>query len=392
MGIYETLMRSQGNIDQLANVVQGYFKRKHDDEVRQRVKEMFTQYAGGTQTPTDAGVQPATEVPSVGQSTQEPGMRPIRGKPEIATAPAPISFADPITRQAAASNATPITRRTRGIESAEDIYNLADLTRQDPTKMVEAATAEEAKNVPKTHFGTRGEVYQVDRKGNIRKIQGPEYPPARETATKEPKASLLRSEIVNVNGVKKQVDYYGYKDSQGERVTEKKYSDFTPRNKTPKEFKRSGTLKTLDAKKQALEKELKRSYPEVDLDSTIVNGLDPDDPSPAAGMLRKYLSAIDDYESRADTEGEGYNSAFSVAQRNLSQRQSQAPIATSTPGEPATPAAPAAGPRSATISKYQSGNVPMKQGKYSQTAINKKTGERVGLNAQGKWEKIPASQ
>jgi hypothetical protein len=258
--------------------------------------------------------------------------------------------------------------------------------------MVEAATAEEAKNVPKTHFGTRGEVYQVDRKGNIRKIQGPEYPPARETATKEPKASLLRSEIVNVNGVKKQVDYYGYKDSQGERVTEKKYSDFTPRNKTPKEFKRSGTLKTLDAKKQALEKELKRSYPEVDLDSTIVNGLDPDDPSPAAGMLRKYLSAIDDYESRADTEGEGYNSAFSVAQRNLSQRQSQAPIATSTPGEPATPAAPAAGPRSATISKYQSGNVPMKQGKYSQTAINKKTGERVGLNAQGKWEKIPASQ
>lgn len=374
MGIFESMLRSQGNINQIAGVVQGYFKRKHEGEVRDKVKELFTTYGGGAQKPTDAGIQPAKEVPVPGQVTGEPGMRPVRGQPEVASSAAPISFAGPIERQSQPRSDTPVTKSMRGIESADDIYNLADLTEQDPSKMVQDATAEEAKNVPKTHFGTRGEVYQIDRKGQIRKIQGPEYPPVRPAAAKEPKPSLLRSSIQNVNGVKKQVDYYGFKDESGERVTEKKYSDFTPKKgmnltgvggdgKAPKEFKRSAALKALDAKKQAIERELKRAYPEVDLDHAIVNGVDPADTSPSAGMVQKWLKAVDGYETRAATEGEDIDSAFSVAQRHLSEQ----PISTHAP---------------ATAGE-----------EYGKPFVNKKTGERIRLNNKTKkWEKIPANK
>ncbi len=374
MGIYESVQRSQGNIDQLAGVVQSYFAKKRQDEQRKAIQERFnpsvTKAVMGEPAtiPVNENVPggPAQSAGAGGTFRNVPTMQQPRTADDIfrqlpAAAPAELNRFQGVTTQA----------QPRGIQSLDDIYALGDILQQEPGKTLQAATEFQAAQRPQYHFGTRGEVYQTDARGNLTKVSGAEFPPQRPGA--QPRAAGEKfSRVVGKDG-------YYYDAVEDPTTGQIKYTrspvQAPEKGKGAggeKAFKRSAVLKTLQQKKDALEAELRREFPDVDLDKAIVYGVDPNAEDEKHKLMRKYVDAIEEYEARANIEGEEFTPAATEAQAKMS--------GLAQPGSPARAGgpAPAAGARPG--------------GQYSKTAINKKTAERVGLNAQGQWEKIPANQ
>lgn len=160
MGVYESLMRSEESINQLAGVVQGYFAKKRQDEERRAMRERFTERVPRTkEVPMELTEVPPTTI-TPGRTIGEEGFAgPVGPKPGQVETPVPTD------------------ERMRPIQSFEDIYALGDILKLPPEKMAEMTAKFEETRRPKIHFGAPGQVpYRVDETTGRAEPAGPAIP------------------------------------------------------------------------------------------------------------------------------------------------------------------------------------------------------------------------
>lgn len=162
MGIWESLNeqsgRSAGSVDDILGVVKGYFHKKRADEMRQKIKERFTQVkATQGQAPTAPRMVPQN--PEVSSQNPVEGNAQSDGVEQLTPSPITGPRVEPKTQM-------------RGIESLDDVYALGDMLNWNPEKTVGMATQEQERlrqqRQKKTMFAPQGSrIVTVDAEGNL---------------------------------------------------------------------------------------------------------------------------------------------------------------------------------------------------------------------------------
>lgn len=235
MGITESILRSQGNIDNLTNAIGDVVRKKRAEENAKLLRNRLTKVV----RPRSIQEQVANTIPP------------------------------PLTPGADLIN------EPKGLEemSVEDVSSISDILRQSPELAGEVNLMGEAAAARKPSMFELGAGQSKYQYNPINKKVELIAENPKEFQTKEPERlklirggkqvydtwqpgdrfyekpdrklpkRFLRSEEVEDGGVKKKVDLYGYTDEAGEHITEKKYIDLTPKGKSPEETDRVADYK-----------------------------------------------------------------------------------------------------------------------------------------------------
>lgn len=197
MGLFESVERSQRNIDQLAGTVQDYFAKKREKEQKEKLRSMLTRQEA--EVPTDV-MQAAAAVEQMGprEATGQRGTAPgVMGSRMVQQTPATMR------------------ERVRSIDDLDgsEVFQLADLLGLSPKKTVGLAgdvarsrrPKREVKEVEGKLFGVEigPEGFKTEDLGGPGKAGGRDYTAVeRETARHNKEMERLRGEEVRRTGAK----------------------------------------------------------------------------------------------------------------------------------------------------------------------------------------------